>query len=192
MSKINKITVDVTPTEEAIEAMIALFTPFGSLMTTESEGRELAKLIVNCLKEHEQSNRAAHVADILRALWSAETDTYADLLVTPRSLQLITPTSQTPITISKYGHSLEVCVDFGANGSSTRAMEILEVLLAREIPFTAVAGDDQLSYQQCVTFVLNDWAVRLQYVDESEDESCYPQRDHVASQVELFSRMLAR
>lgn len=186
----NKIThiVATTSNEMARVALLAVFAPFGSLMSTEGDGVTLAELLLTFLKERQLGAKAGIAEGIMHSLWSAATDDFARIDVHPQALRLTTPNSRTLITISRHGYnnSTEVIINFGPEGSATRAREVLEKLIAQGVMVAATAGGKLVTYQQTVEFVLDYWRTRLQDLDEHGRVGC--DRDYVTERIDFFSK----
>lgn len=134
MENIKTLKVIVKDGESAIGALRAAFVPFGSLFTTTNEGKTLATQVFEFFGTYSDSSKSAAAAEIIKTVWSAETDDCATVTFHPLEITLTTPNSGTIIRFSLATHgSYELTMDFGPQGSETRASQVLSA--AGELPF---------------------------------------------------------
>ncbi len=125
--KITRISVSVADRDRELfaPALIACFTPFGSLTEGVDTALLASQIQLYLAKEGEEQVDLA--GDILREVRSARTDQWSAVEFDRWSIKFRTPTSGTVITANKYAGGIGVDVDFGPNGSESRALTILAV-----------------------------------------------------------------
>jgi len=118
-------------------ALRAAFGPFGSL-TEGVETEELAAAMLRWVNAKEDEQLAL-AGEIVRLVWSATTDEHSSVELERWGLTLRTPTSGTRIRLCHGGGNLFVEVDFGPEGSESRAVEILAAAERAGVRFDAYA-----------------------------------------------------
>lgn len=133
--KITKLSAHFSDTrrEEVVRALVATFTPFGSL-TLGVDGSALAEAMLRWV-EAKPPDQPQLASDLVRILWEADTDDVSTVEVGVWEVVFRTPTSGTMIRLHRYAGGYHVKVDFGPNGSERRVAEILAAARQAEVCF---------------------------------------------------------
>ena len=138
--KITKISAHLSDSnrDRVGYALQAAFRPFGSL-TEGVDGSALAEAMTHWVnaKSEEQKGLAN---ELIGLVWAAETDPFSTVEVGSWEVVLRTPTSGTKIRLRRYAGGYHVEVDFGANGSESRATAILGAAELGGVRFDVYVG----------------------------------------------------
>lgn len=134
MQKIQKITGRFVCDWQAVEALLVCYKPFGSLTFDAGVAEGLAKAMLLWVskipyEELTEEEKLAKAGEIFKKIFSivrsATTDHFSTVEFGASIISLHTPNSRTRISLGKYHGDLFVEVDFGPNGSESRANDIL-------------------------------------------------------------------
>lgn len=152
----------VTDPKDACMALMAAFSHFGSL-TEGVDGAALAVAMVGWVqaeRELQRTQSGALTERVFHILWSATTEDHTTAEFAHRSITLRTPTSGTKISLGFSSGSYIVEVDFGAEGSETRAMSILATAELDHASFQAYDLERQPIGRRAMLDALADDALR--------------------------------
>ncbi len=172
MEKITKISRHFS--EQLMEegqvatALLATFRPFGSL-TEGIDGNALASAMMAFVGVKKGQPELAK--KILELIWSAETDQLSSIEFGSYEVVLRTPTSATKIRLYRYagGHSIEV--DFGAKGSTWRALDILASAEMSWVKFDVYSGEGQVERSVVMDALFDKADAFLEYAKGMKPES---------------------
>lgn len=153
-----------------VPALVAAFSPFGSL-TEGVDGQTLAGLMLRWVEASAKEKREM-ANELIGLVWSATTDQLSTVEVGTWEVSLRTPTSGTRIRLHRYAGGYLVEVDFGANGSESRSMRILEGAERAGVQFDAYCGQERLARETVLTALLKQAEEHLARVQGLES-GCY-------------------
>jgi len=111
-------------TDTLLSTLIAAFSPFRSL-TEGVDGYTLAQNMIEWVNAiHEEDQIFSCGIELLKIKLESETKQSAKIMLKRFEVRLKTPTSGTLISLKRYAKKYLVVVDFGSNGSSSRATAI--------------------------------------------------------------------
>ncbi len=140
--RITKIGVHLFDSDRVGCALQAAFRPFSSL-TEGVDGSALAEAMILWVnaKRDEQPGLAMKLIGLV---WGTTTEQISTVEVWGWEVALRTPTSGTKIRLRRYMCSHYVEVDFGTEGSESRALTILAAAERSGIRFDAYAGEERI------------------------------------------------
>lgn len=131
-------------------ALHAAFQPFGSLEDG-VDGSALTNAILKWV-DAEYDKRPGMAGEILRMVFGATTDQHCHVkFESGGTITLETPTSHTKINISRRDDDYYIWVNFGPEGSETRAMTILTAAVMDGIRFEAFSWPDRIPQNDAIT-----------------------------------------
>lgn len=140
----------------AVAALKAAFIPFGSLAHPDALASALVAWAIR-----KDADLPALAAEAVRLLNDTSAEQLSEVTLGMYRAVIRTPTSGTMIEVTRSGGRLYVTVDFGANGSETRAGEILAAA-PRDMHFDAWSGGTLLTAAAVREFLVGR---ARQYVD---------------------------
>lgn len=151
--KITKISAHLSDNNLVVAALLAAFSPFGSL-TEGVDGQALAEAILDFVttKHQDQPGKASKLVSLV---WEATTDQISTIEFGSWEVSLRTPTSGTRIRLHRYAGGYHVEADFGSNGSESRSMTILAMAEQNGVKFDAYDGKDRIERGNVLNAVLD-------------------------------------
>ncbi len=141
-TKISAHLNDTYDREKIAPALLATFSPFGSL-TEGVDGKALAEAMTRWVDAKSEEQRGL-ANELIGLVWSADTDQLSTVEVGSWEVSLRTPTSGTRIRLRRYGGGYHVEVDFGPNGSESRSLAILAAAERNGVKFDAYDGEERI------------------------------------------------
>ena len=141
-TKISAHLSDTYDRELVTPALLASFSPFGSL-TEGIDGTTLAAAMVRWVDASKEEQQWL-ANELIGLVWSAETDQVSTVEVGSWEVSFRTPNSGTRIRLHRYAGGYHVEVDFGPNGSESRAKAILAAGERNGVKFDAYDGQERI------------------------------------------------
>jgi len=127
-------------TDTLLSTLIAAFSPFRSL-TGGVDGYTLAHSMIEWVNAtHEEDQIPSCGVELPKILLESETKQRAKIMLKRFEVRLETPTSGTLISLKRYAEKYLVVVDFGPNGSSSRATAIRKTAKRLGVRFNTITA----------------------------------------------------